>query len=177
MAGLHKLMNKTRSCNGFNPVNVALAMDIGQPHTSRCLDLVRLRPRFRIWQRRTGHRYGPAMGFTSPRQPTEWRQDCWSLSLSGPSMSLGKQASPQPRGQDWKAFSRLPHCRRQKPAAKQPPPMPKPVTPLLWLSGQLPPTQKYNREGRYGGDYGGVRWGGGQGGRGGRGRGGGRGKN
>jgi hypothetical protein len=40
-----------------------------------------------------------------------------------------------------------------KPAAKQPQPMPKPVTPPMWLSGQLPPTQKYNREGRYGGDY------------------------
>ncbi len=64
-----------------------------------------------------------------------------------------------------------------KPAAKLPPPMPKPVTPPLWLSGQLPPTQQYNRDGGYGRDYGGVRGDGGQGGRGGRGRGRGRGKN
>ncbi len=61
-----------------------------------------------------------------------------------------------------------------KPAFKVPPPMPKPVALLLWLSGQLPTTQKYsnNRDIGYGKDYGGGRGGGGQGG-----RGGGRGKN
>jgi hypothetical protein len=46
--------------------------------------------------------------------------------------------------------------------------MPKPVAPPLWLSGQLPPTHKNNRDGGYGRDYGGGRGGGGQGGRGGR---------
>ncbi len=70
-----------------------------------------------------------------------------------------------------------------KPAFKVPPPMPKPVAPPLWLSGQLPTTQKHsnNRDTGYGKDYGGGRGGGGQGGRGGKGRGhgrgGGRGKN
>ena len=62
-------------------------------------------------------------------------------------------------------------------AIKPPPPTPKPVAPPLWLSGQLPPTQKNNRDGGYGRDFGGVRGGGGQGGRGGGGRGRGRGKN
>ncbi len=58
-------------------------------------------------------------------------------------------------------------------AIKPPPPMPKPVAPPLWLSGQLPPTQKNNRDGGYGWygrDYGGGRGGGGQGGHGGRGK-------
>jgi hypothetical protein len=66
-------------------------------------------------------------------------------------------------------------------AIKPPPPMPmpKPVAPPLWLSGQLPPTQKNNRDGGYGGygrDCDGGRGVGGQGGQG-RGHGGGRGKN
>ncbi len=46
---------------------------------------------------------------------------------------------------------------------KPPPPMPKPVAPPLWLSGQLPPTQKNNRDSGYGGygkDYSGGRGGG-----------------
>ncbi len=75
-----------------------------------------------------------------------------------------------------------------KPAFKAPPPMPKPVAPPLWLSGQLTANQKYssNRDTGNGKDYGGGQGGGGQGGwgqggRGGRGRGhgrgGGRGKN
>jgi hypothetical protein len=63
-----------------------------------------------------------------------------------------------------------------KPAAKTVPAAPKPVAPPLWLSGQLPSSQKYsnNRDSGYGRDYGGGRGGGG---RGGRGRGGSRGKN
>ncbi len=63
-----------------------------------------------------------------------------------------------------------------RPAIKLPPPMPKPVAPPLWLSGQLPSTQKHNntRDSGYGRDYGGGRGGGGQGGRS---RGGSRGKN
>ncbi len=73
-----------------------------------------------------------------------------------------------------------------KPVFKAPPPTPKPVAPQLWLSGQLPTSQKYSnsRDTGYGGYYGGGRSGGGRegvghGGRGGRGRrrGGGRGKN
>jgi hypothetical protein len=64
-----------------------------------------------------------------------------------------------------------------KQAAKPPPPLPKTAAPPLWLSGQLPPTPKYNnRDSGQGGSYGGSRGGGWRGGRG-RGRGGGRGKN
>jgi hypothetical protein len=48
-------------------------------------------------------------------------------------------------------------------ANKPPPPMQKPVAPPLWLSGQLPPTQKNNRDGGYGRDYGCGRGGGGPG--------------
>jgi hypothetical protein len=41
-----------------------------------------------------------------------------------------------------------------KPALKAPPPTPKPVAPPLWLSGQLPSTQKHNnnRDSGYGRD-------------------------
>jgi hypothetical protein len=64
-----------------------------------------------------------------------------------------------------------------KQVAKQPPPMPKPVAPPLWFSGQLPPKASYNsRDGGPGSNYGWMRGGGGRGGRG-RGRGSGRGKN
>ncbi len=50
-----------------------------------------------------------------------------------------------------------------KPVFKPPPPTPKPVPPRLWLSGQLPTSQKYNnsRDTGYGGYHGGGRRGGG----------------
>jgi hypothetical protein len=66
-----------------------------------------------------------------------------------------------------------------KPVLKTPPPMPKPVAPPLWLSGQLPTSNKYSNNRDTGDYYGGGRDGGregvGRGGRGGRGRGRGRG--
>jgi hypothetical protein len=48
-----------------------------------------------------------------------------------------------------------------KPAFKAPPPMPKPVAPPLWLSGQLPANHKHNndRDTVYNRDYGGGRGG------------------
>jgi hypothetical protein len=94
---------------------------------------------------------------------------------------LGEAGEPATKRPRLESVVPAPAPPQAKPAAKLLPPMPKPVTPPLWLSGQLPPTQKFNRDGGYGKDYGGVRGGGGQGGRGRRGRGrgrrGGRGKN
>jgi hypothetical protein len=99
---------------------------------------------------------------------------------------LGETSEPATKRPRLESVVPAPSPPPARPAIKLPPPMPKPVAPPLWLSGQLPPTQKHNREGGYGRDYSGGRGGGGQGGRGDRvhgrgnrvhGRGGGSGKN
>ncbi len=98
-------------------------------------------------------------------------------------LALGDTGEPATKRPRLESVVPAPAPPPAKPAFKAPPPMQKPVTPPLWLSGQLPANQKYSniRDTGYGKDYGGGRGGGGQGGRGGRGhgrgRGGGRGKN
>jgi hypothetical protein len=91
--------------------------------------------------------------------------------------ALGEAGEPATKRQRLESVVPAPAPPPVKPAVKAPPAAPKPVAPPLWLSGQLPSSQKYsnNRDSGYGRDYGGGRGGGGQGGRGGRGRGRGRG--
>ncbi len=84
---------------------------------------------------------------------------------------LGETGEPTTKRPRLESVVLAPAPQPAKPAIKLPPPMPKLVAPPLWLSGQLPPTQKHNRDGGYDRDYGGKRGGGGQGGRGGRSRG------
>jgi hypothetical protein len=90
---------------------------------------------------------------------------------------MGEPATKRPRLESVVPAAAPPPA---KPVFKAPPPTPKPVAPPLWLSGQLPASNKHhsNRDSGYNKDYGGGRGvGGGRGGRGrGRGRGGNRGK-
>ncbi len=74
---------------------------------------------------------------------------------------LGETGEPTTKRQRLESVVPAPAPPAAKPAIKLPLPMAKPVAPPLWLSGQLPPTQKHNnnRASGYGRDYGGGRGG------------------
>jgi hypothetical protein len=120
---------------------------------------------------------GDGVHLTSPAYRVAVRLLTAKLERSAPG-ETGEPATKRPRLESVVPAAAPPPA---KPVFKAPPPTPKPVAPPLWLSGQLPASNKYhnNRDSGYNRDYGGGRGvGGGRGGRGrGRGRGGSRGKN
>ncbi len=116
---------------------------------------------------------GDGVHLTSPAYRVAARLLAAELERSG----LGEAGEPATKRPRLESVVPTPAPSPAKPAFKAPPPMPKPVTPPLWLSGQLPASHKYSgsRDTGYGGEYGGYRGAGrgdlGRGGRGGRGRG------
>jgi hypothetical protein len=78
---------------------------------------------------------------------------------------MGEAGEPATKRQRLESVVPAPAPLPVKPAAKAVPAAPKPVAPPLWLSGQLPSSQKYsnNRDSGYGREYGGGRGGGGRG--------------
>jgi hypothetical protein len=128
---------------------------------------------------------GDGVHLTSPAYRVAARLLAAELERSG----LGEAGEPATKRPRLESVVPTPAPAPAKPAFKAPPPMPKPVAPPLWLSGQLPANHKNSgsrgsrdsgsRDSGYGGVYGGYRGAGrgdlGRGGRGGRGRGSGRG--
>jgi len=97
-----------------------------------------------VWAGDGGHLTSPAYRVVARRPTAELER----AELG----ETGEPATKRPRLESAVPTSAPPPAR---PAIKPPPPMPKPVAPPLWLSGQLPPSQKHNRDSGYGKDYGG----------------------
>jgi hypothetical protein len=119
---------------------------------------------------------GDGVHLTSPAYRVEARLLTAELERSA-SGEMGEPATKRPRLESVVPAAAPPPA---KPVFKAPPQTPKPVAPPLWLSGQLPASNKHNsnRDSRYNKDYGEGGVGGGRGGRGrGRSRGGSHGKN
>jgi hypothetical protein len=119
---------------------------------------------------------GDGVHLTSPAYRVAARLLATELERS----ELGEAGEPATKRPRLESVVPAPAPPPAKPVFKAPPPMPKPVAPPLWLSGQLSTSHKYSnsRDAGYGGNNSGGdggRGGGGHGGRGGRGRGRGRG--
>jgi pyruvate/2-oxoglutarate dehydrogenase complex dihydrolipoamide acyltransferase (E2) component len=105
---------------------------------------------------------GDGVHLTSPAYRVAARLIAAELERS----AMGEAGEPANKRQRLESVVPAPAPPPVKPAAKAAPVAPKPVAPPLWLSGQLPASQKSSnsRDNGYGRDYGGGRGGGGRGG-------------